>query len=1574
MKRHIKRLIACALVVVMGITLLPAREMTAGAAETSGITFTDAKYVRVSNYGTDRTSVINDNWKFYLGNSAAAMEENFNDSSWETIDLPHDFSITQKFTTAGEAESGFLPGGTGWYRKKFILPSSCSGKSIVLNFDGVYSLADVYINGKKIGENRYGYTPFSFDITDQTVCDGETENVIAVQAVNDIPSSRWYSGSGIYRDVKLIITDPVHIALNGTYITTPNLADSNGTDGTVKIAVDVQNDSMATANVIVKNTVYEKNSTDVLTTVEAEVSVAAGQTEKEEMQVLVNNPKLWSTDSPNLYVAKTEIIKDSQVVDACETEFGFKWYEFAANEGFKLNGQNMKIYGVCMHHDQGALGAVASYDAMYRQLTKMKEMGVNTIRISHNPGDEDFIDICNEMGFLVIQDIFDGWGAKKNGNSNDFSAYFSAALDESNHVLGGGSSMTWAEFVLKSVMKRDRNDASMLLWSLGNELQEGTSGGASWNWGQSVREMMVWAAEADSSHLLTSGANNRGVSLDDWNSAVVNKILYDNGNVAGINYGDDNSMETLHNTYSVFLHSESVSAINSRGIYMGTASQANIDGKGHLTSYDTSCVGWGSTAHDSIWRVMTRDWIAGECVWTGFDYIGEPTPYNGTGAGASSSGLGAAPNSSYFGIVDTSGFEKDNFYLYRSQWNHNANTLHLVTAWDSDNMIDNNGKTPVWVYSNAPKVELYCNGNKIGTATRRVNTTAAGHIYYTYTTESNDSSICQTSSGSGSTSLYSIFNVEYVKGTLSARAFDIYGNEITSACEGKKTVSTPGNPAKLEISQDKTEIMADGSSLVYVSVDVTDENGNLDTTADAKIQFTLEGEGEIVGVDNGDQATTDKFQQPSVIGSKKSAHIKAYAGKALVIARSTENAGNFTITISADGLEGGTAMVKTKQTVSNGKKALTGYRLSEHCYVPAGEKELVLPKTLQVSYSDGTEGVLPIHWKDYDKSSLSKAGSFTVTGSIQDGENKISFSMNVHVYDPIVSVGGYANITRPGVMPNLPGALMTYYADGSAFEEFPAVWDMTGITEQSFASAGTVVRIPGAVNALGNTYKAAAFIRVAAPVPGEVENKALDALHLTADQKYNDNLHSIIDGTRADNGTSGSRWSTWDKKGDNTAYSAVITMDWATVISANTINLFFFRQAGGGQAAEVIPENVRFEYTKSSNWDEKNGMIVSDEWIELPYQTPTQITDFESTSTVGYRYVLNEDINPIAIRITMSCSAGNYVGLNEAEIMGTSYSYPANTSADPGNITIGGTKVDVADGQTAVVDVDLLENIVLSNETNAMVTMIPNGNGGMTILTTSEDGSNTQTRYIVLKNPVDAATKKAALQKVADVKAINAEDYTVESYQALMNAAERLEKSIGIISKRKFEEYLTALNNAQAGLKLKKQSVAPTPISIPELEPQPEQKPELRAGQITDFNKMTFKVINAAAKTVELVRGQNRKAANVIIPATVPVNGVDCRVVKVAANAFKGYSKLKTVIIGKNVTAIKKKAFFGCKKLKKVTFKGTAIKNIKNSAFKNTSKKMTVKVTKSLKKNTKKLAAFKKKLIRSGMTKKLKVK
>lgn len=1316
-KYVLSALLTGTLILTSGSVPVSAAGANAGeGAEKAGITVAgEPETIQVSSdkleYGEND---FNEGWKFYLGTSGTAQNPNFDDSDWEAVTLPHDFSIGQNYTTAGEAESGFLPGGTGWYRKTFTLPESYADKTLLLNFDGVYSDAYVYINGTLAGENHYGYSSFAFDISEYVKCDGSTENVIAVRAVNNVPSSRWYSGSGIYRDVTLRVADAVHVDHCGTTVTTPDIEKGSGT---VNIDAVVVNDSDTDVQVTVKNTIYAKDGEKASATTESEIKVEAGTAESVSASADVADPKLWSTESPSLYYVRTELVADGNVTDTYDTTFGFRYFSFDSENGFYLNGKAVKLNGVCLHHDQGALGSAAYDDAMYRQLSIMKDMGVNAVRTSHNPADEDFIDICNELGLLVIEEAFDGWELPKNGNNNDFSRYFNTALAASNHVLGGSEDMTWAEFALKSMIKRDRNDPSVILWSLGNEVQEGTSTNS--DFAAIAAELIGWVKEVDTTRQTTIGSNQRTTSgkYGSLHDAVVN-----GGGIAGFNYASASELSAMHAAYGPIIASETSSAVNSRGIYSSQASAANADGKYHLTSYDTSTVSWGATAHDSMWNTLTVDYVAGEFVWTGFDYLGEPTPWNGTGAGTVS-GMGAAPNSSYFGIVETTGFEKDTYYLYRSQWNQNDNTLHLVTAWDSDNMLTTGGRTPVVIYSNAPVIKLYRDDTLIGTAERKINTTSAGHTYYTYTTVSEDETVCAAVKGTDATSLYSTFNVVYQPGTISAKAFEEDGKTEIKDTKGNSSVSTPDVAGSLNVNVDKTEIEADGSSLAYISVNVEDKNGVLDTTASNKIKFTLNGNGEIRGVDNGDQATTAKYQQDTVLSDSTEAAIDAYAGKALVIVSSTKEAGSFTVTASSDGLEDGSVTVKTT-AAEDGTSAdgLISYTLVRDYTVKAGTNpELLTDASGEMADGSTVKGV--VDWDEIPADKYQTAGDYQISGTLSfEGREPVPVSCRLHVIPDVIAVRNISTATVPETAPSLPDTVAGVLPDGTVAGEFDVIWET--MTENQFAETGDIVTVKGNAEILGEeTLPVTATVCVKEAVNTESTNVAPTVSSLTQDiapDKQSDNLQSIVNGVTKPGDNTTERWTNWNNR--TTSETATLTFKWDTAQLLNSVNLYYYYDS-----CSAYPDNVLFEYSlNGTDFDQ----VSSTEKLAESYNLGEE-----------YTYTFDKPVNPVALRITFTQQDGtsgtHCVGLTEAEIMTYAGKLEYNSSAALSEISVDGTAISEFEADTLSYEAEGGENTVITAETdqNAGITVLPIYDNTVKILTLSEDGENTLTYEIKLKEP-----------------------------------------------------------------------------------------------------------------------------------------------------------------------------------------------------------------------------------------------
>lgn len=1320
-----KRLLAGVMTAAMLFTAVPLQGSAAG-----GTIVGEAETVKdqaLTNLG--RETNIDDGWRFNLGDVSNAQNKAFDDSGWEEVDLPHDFSIFQDFTTSGEAESGFLPGGTGWYRKSIILSSDYAGKRFLLNFDGAYSDAYVYVNGTYVGENHFGYGCFAFDISKYLTCDGSTENIIAVKVVNQLPNSRFYSGSGIYRSVELVMTGDVHVDRHGTTVTTPNIASGNGT---VNVAVDVVNEGASSKSVTVTNTVYEKDGTNAVASANTTVTVGAGKTVTANANPLVTSPKLWSVETPNLYTVRTTLSVDGQVVDTYDSELGFRWMEYK-DTGFYLNGKAVKLNGVCLHHDQGALGAAAYDDAIFRQLSTMKDMGANAIRVTHNPADEDFIDMCNELGLLVIEEAFDMWSQPRNGNTYDFSQYFSKNLTSNNGIYGGDSSMTWAEFAIKEMVRRDVNDPSIIMWSIGNEVQNAVTGSYS-HFPQLAQNLVDWIREEDTTRKCTIGSNLREQNTSTTFGQILSN-LDNGGDVVGFNYlKDDSERDALYDVYGAYLASETVSAINSRGGYKGTSNGSAVDGNYHLTAYDTSAVSWGRTAHQAIWDIITDDYIYGQFVWTGFDYIGEPTPWNGKGVG-SASGAGAIPNSSYFGIVETTGFEKDTYWLYRSQWNQNETTLHLVNAWDADNQKITNGKTPVWVYSNAPTVKLYRNGEHIGTATRKVNTTAAGHVYYTYTTQSHNTSICTTSSGSGSSSLYSVFDVTYTSGTLSAKAFDESGREITlTGNSGKNTITTPGTAAKLDATADKTTVPADGDSLVYIEVDLEDASGNLDTDPTPSkapvVKFELTGNGVILGVDNGDQATTDKYQQDTVLFSDTSAQIKTYAGKALVICRSTTEAGSFTVKVSANGLTGESITVTTT-AVDGGatKTGLTGYTLVRDYSVRVGTRP-TFNTDATGTMADGSTVSGTIVWDSVGSNVYNTVGDHSVSGVVtfSNGEKR-NVTCRLHVVDNVIAMRNIAVATLPGIAPTLPDTVTGVRPDGSLIGEFPVTWEKKA--DSAFSTVGNVVIVSGTVEVLGEKLPVTASVRVAQPENQESQNVGLkgDADFLRQDipeASQCDNLDSLWDGEidpYATQPTSNStyRWTNWANR--NNSDNVTLEWEWNTVRIIDRVNMYYYIKN-----STVLPASVEFSYSANGSDFETIGYTAED------------ITSTTLTYGDLWAYTFDEPVQMVKLRIKLTqqggTSGGKNVGMTEVQIMSYAAGYTSQTSANLSGITVDGTPISGFNANTLNYEAKTASaataQVTAIGAENTGVTVLPAYNGVVKILTISEDGKTAKTYSIAL--------------------------------------------------------------------------------------------------------------------------------------------------------------------------------------------------------------------------------------------------
>ena len=1250
----------------------------------------------------NRTSDFDANWKFMLSDSVQAQDPAFDDSAWQQVDLPHDYSITQKYSQSNEAESAYLPGGTGWYRKSFTIDRDLAGKRIAINFDGVYMNATVWFNGVKLGTHPYGYSPFSFDLTGNAKFGGE--NTIVVKVENRLPSSRWYSGSGIYRDVTLTVTDGVHVGNNGVAIKTPSLATQNGGNVTMNLTTKVANDTKAAANITLKQTVFPKGGkTDAAigTVTTASKSIAAGASADVTSTITAASPKLWSIKNPNLYTVRTEVLNGGKVLDTYDTEYGFRWTGFDATSGFSLNGEKVKLKGVSMHHDQGSLGAVANRRAIERQVEILQKMGVNSIRTTHNPAAKALIDVCNEKGVLVVEEVFDMWNRSKNGNTEDYGKWFGQAIAGDNAVLGGDKDETWAKFDLTSTINRDRNAPSVIMWSLGNEMMEGISGSVS-GFPATSAKLVAWTKAADSTRPMTYGDNKIKANWNESNTMGDN--LTANGGVVGTNYSDGanyDKIRTTHPSWAIY-GSETASAINSRGIYNRTTGGAQSSDK-QLTSYDNSAVGWGAVASSAWYDVVQRDFVAGTYVWTGFDYLGEPTPWNGTGSGAV--GSWPSPKNSYFGIVDTAGFPKDTYYFYQSQWNDDVHTLHILPAWNENVVAKGSGNNvPVVVYTDAAKVKLYftpkgsTEKRLIGEKSFTKKTTAAGYTYQVYEGADKDSTAHK--------NMYLTWNVPWAGGTISAEAYDENNRLIPEgSTEGNASVTTTGKAAKLKADADRKTITADGKDLSYIEVDVTDANGHIVPDAANRVTFDVKGAGKLVGVDNGSSPDHDSYQADNR---------KAFSGKVLAIVQSTKEAGEITVTAKADGLQSSTVKIATTAVPGTStEKTVRSFFYSRNYYVKTGNKP-ILPSDVEVRYSDGTSDRQNVTWDAVSDDQIAKAGSFSVAGTVAGQK----ISVRVTMIDEIGALLNYSASTPVGTPAVLPGSRPAVLPDGTVTSANFAV-DWTKPADTVYNTAGTV-KVPGTATVFGKEFKVTATIRVQrsqVTIGSSVSGNALRLTQNIPADKQSDTLDAIKDGsTTVDANTGGganpSAWTNWaySKAGHNTAE---ITFEYATEQQLGQIVMYFFRDSN----AVRFPDAGKTKIQISA--DGKN-------WTDLA-ATETIAAQESSDRVKPYTY----DFAPVGatfVKVTVTNadtttpSGVVCAGLTEIELKTATSKFVTNTSAALSSLTVNGTKV--SDSVLAAGSYNtpaIIADVKAEGEGNASVTVLPAHDNVIRVITESED-------------------------------------------------------------------------------------------------------------------------------------------------------------------------------------------------------------------------------------------------------------
>lgn len=1220
----------------------------------------------------------------------------YDDSRWDDVQLPHDYSLSLPYTEAGEAESGYKLGGIGWYRKSFKLDKSIKTKRVVVEFGGVYMNATVYINGHKLGDHPYGYTPFAYDLTDYLNDDGE--NVLAVRVNHKFPSSRWYSGSGIYRNVHLTLTEDVHVDHYGVQVLTPNLEDQVDKDVDVEVNAVIKNESLEDVAVVVKQSIREKDSTERIVNGQSDpFEIKANGSVSSRVSLKINRPTLWSLSNPYLYEVVTEVLVDEKVIDEYVTDYGFRTFEFSVDKGFHLNGEPIKLKGVSMHSDQGSLGVAAHSRAMERQVEILLDMGANAIRVTHNPAADELIEFANRKGVLIIDEAFDTWVDSKNGNIHDYASWFNQSVGD-NPLLGATSDMIWAEFDLKTMVRRGMNAPSIISWSVGNEVMEGNSGPYN-EYPNILEKLVTWVAEVDETRPATIGDNKFKAG---WDEPVnFGHVLAEHGGAVGFNYEDGEQFDQYHKQYPnwILYAAETASSINSRGVYK----PSNYDK--HLTSYDESTVGWGKLAADSWYSIITRDFMAGEFVWTGFDYLGEPTPWNNVGSGATDGW--PSPKSSYFGIIDTAGLPKDRFYFYQSQWNDEVNTLHVLPAWKEDMIeIDDNGNVRVDVYSNARSVELFFrneNGEEtsLGKKTFTKYTTDVGHTYQIY--EGNGKK------AQNFRNLYLTWHVPYEDGTVYAVAYDENDNVITDT-QGRNNVTTFKEASELKVKLDRETIVANGRDLSYMTIDLVDENGNIVEDANNLIGVSVSGEGKLLALDNGNQVDHEPYD---------SGQRQAFNGRLVAIIKSTTASGTITVNVESVGIKGQSITITTTPDPElSTERRIIGYTMPKNYYVKLATQPNLVSET-KLHFNDGTEETHPITW-DIEENKFDEPGTIIVVGQVD--EYNFRLLTNVTVIESVGALLNYSLATSTGVdsVSLLPSRPLVMENGEILQAEFPVEWEAQDA--KNYEKPG-LVTIHGTSEVFGETIPVTATIRVTDAEFTLGDNLAGNYLTLTQnipEELQSDRLEAVVDRdtgfTTVQEGPNPSIWTNYNmaQTGQN---KAEITFTYATAQLFGSVDLYFYQD----DQATRLPENVELywsnEGTEDATWTKiKDVKVTSGETSDgIPNTTKVNYR-FKGVPAVGFKIVLTSDSG------TSDAGEKFAVGLTEVELRVEHSSLKVNSEATLDDLLINGNSVSISELNDQVIYAKDQKVIVeTESDKNVARTILKPYDNVIRVLTESED-------------------------------------------------------------------------------------------------------------------------------------------------------------------------------------------------------------------------------------------------------------
>ncbi|RPI28881.1 MAG: DUF4982 domain-containing protein [Acidobacteria bacterium] len=798
--------------------------------------FVSAVAATVENFNRD--------WKFSKGAQTGAEAVDFDDKSWAPVRLPHDWAISGPYEPEGDGHTGKLPWrGEGWYRKHFSLAQDQAGKRVYLDFDGVMAMPTVFVNGRKAGSWDYGYMSFRVDAT-EFVRFGQS-NVVAVHVDTRKHHSRWYPGAGIYRKVQLVVSEPISIAHWGTFVTTPTVTDDAAS---VRVQTSVENRNAAAAAVQLE-TVLVDPAGKQLSKQSLPAEIAAKGAHEFDKTFQVSKPLRWDVENPRLYKVINRVLIAGKLVDSSETTFGIRTFQFTADDGFQLNGRRLQFKGVNLHHDHGPLGAAFFTRAMERQLEIMKDMGVNALRTSHNPPAPEVLDLCDRLGIVVWDEAFDKWDGTSTRQPE-------VPILEHNRKQ------------VENFVRRDRNHPSVVIWSAGNEVWD-LEGGKLPDSPGLLRHMVEYFKELDPT---------RPVTLGHAIPESARTPLDDSLDVAGWNYQRRYAISRERRPKLPIVYSESASAYSTRGYYElpHPKNKDDYSAEVRTTSYDHNAATWADLA-DTEFALMERDrFVAGEFVWTGFDYLGEPVPFIAEGWGSfKKRKLTKAEESriSSFGIVDLVGIPKDRFFLYRSYWAPEKTTVHILPHW---NWADRVGKeVPLYVYTNGDSAELFVNGKSVG---RKSKDPQATNVMDRYRLRWEDT--------------------VYQPGEVKAVAYRA-GKEI-----GTAVVRTASEPVGLRLTADRKLLSAGGEDLCYLFVEAVDKDGNLCPLTMNAVTFDVSGPASIAGVGNGDHHFPHEFDSNSV---------PLFFGKAMLIVRTNEGrGGSIQVKAASPGLKAATASVTSR--------------------------------------------------------------------------------------------------------------------------------------------------------------------------------------------------------------------------------------------------------------------------------------------------------------------------------------------------------------------------------------------------------------------------------------------------------------------------------------------------------------------------------------------------------------------------------------------------------------------------------------------------------------------------------------